>query len=167
VLRILKNKKGMTLMELIVGSMMFAIIAITVTSVLSPMLRAYVRANDIAEYNTLLDSVANRIISDLSESIYPPIISGNNQVTIRKPHNVIYTVPASGDNAGILHRDGIPVFSGHYYKNKSVSFIVTQNTSAGVGVSYTLTVTIIRDSDGFPIPRNYTVRPLALNPHHP
>ena len=61
-----KNKKGLTLMELIVGILMFSIISVAISMLLAPILSSYARANDFAEYNALLDNIANQIIDDIS-----------------------------------------------------------------------------------------------------
>ena len=66
--KVFYNKKGMSLMEILVGSLMFAMIAVTVSAVLAPMMMSFSRAADFAEYNTLLDNVGNRIASDLAKS---------------------------------------------------------------------------------------------------
>ena len=145
-------------MEILVGSLMFALIAATVTAVLAPMLLAYMKANDFAEYNKLLDNVGNIIVSDIARSSDTLPVFGENHVEIitSKGNAVVYTAPD-----GSLLRNGDPVFPQGFYKGKSISFTVTE-TAPG----YTVFVTV--DSTGGPgalggaIERPYSVRPLML-----
>jgi len=155
---IFKNKKGMSLMEILVGSLLFALIAITVTALLAPMMLTFMRANDLAEYNKLLDNVGNIIVSDLSRASEALPASGENNVviTVSTGNTVAYTAPA-----GSLLRNGVPVFPPGFYKGKTVSFDVSK-TAPG----YTVTVTV--SSAGRPaavgvsIERDYSVLPLML-----
>ena len=158
--KILRNKKGVTLIELIVGMVLFTIITTSITAVMVPMLRNYAKANELAECNTLLDNVANQIISDISVATAPvahtefaDIIS----ITVDSPGDVTYTVID-----GLLQKNGAPVLAKSYYKNKSVSFSCKPAASAE-GTAYILTVIIISDTDGEMIRRDYAVRPLVLN----
>ena len=62
------NKKGVTLMELIVALLVFSLILTAVTSIFGPFLRAHIRANDFAEANTLLDNLATIIMNEVNNS---------------------------------------------------------------------------------------------------
>jgi prepilin-type N-terminal cleavage/methylation domain-containing protein len=66
----LKNRKGMTLTELLVGIAVFSILMLTVTTVFMQMVRLQQRAVAMSELNTLVDNVANPIISDLLGSTH-------------------------------------------------------------------------------------------------
>ena len=169
--KLLKSKKGFTLIELIVGLVIFGIISTAVATLLAPTLFAFMRANDFAEYNILLDNIANQIISDLSQSTDEPEFQEGselpgatwNNVTITKQATrVRYTV-----NGGVLQREingeTSPVFSEEFYRRKLISFklnTVDEN-------SYRLTVRLDHANGNFEIQREYAVRPLILNPHHP
>lgn len=165
-LKILSNKKGMTLMELIVGMMLFAIVAGTVSAILVPMLKAYTKANEIAEYNTLLDNIANQIIADLLQSTDDPLLNNTKpsiMITIDNYADVLYEIDDNIDsvNYGALLRNGTPVFTKKFYKSNSVSFVC--ELESGADKAYKLTVTISSDKDGSSISRDYAVRPLVLN----
>jgi len=170
---ILSNKKGMTLMELIVGMVMFSIISVSISMLLAPTLFAYMRANDFAEYNALLDNIANQIISDLSQSTdepkFPPggdwiewrADDDSSFLTITTRTRLVrYTVGDlvfDTDNeslGGVLQRVGVnendepelfDVFSEDFYKRKAVSFSIEEATSnSGEDITaYTLTVRLI------------------------
>jgi prepilin-type N-terminal cleavage/methylation domain-containing protein len=62
----IKNKCGMTLVELIAVLFIFSIIGTSVSAVLVPTLRAFARANDLAEMNTLMDNLTKELLNDLS-----------------------------------------------------------------------------------------------------
>jgi type II secretory pathway component PulJ len=189
-IKILKNKKGVTLMELIVGLFLFAVVTTSVAAIVAPILRAHAHASDLAEVNTLLDNLANIIISDLSSATDALVISGDDdddddenryEVLIRIDNtNVIYTVEddENNPNFGALLRsvsvnapDPVfhPVLPKIFYKRKSVSFVVNDAPTTVNGEAYTLTVTILSDRTGSEmisremISREYAVRPLALN----
>lgn len=174
ILRRLKNKKGFTLVELIVGIIIFAIISLAVSMLLTPTLFAYMRANDFAEYNSLLDNIANQIISDLSQSTAPPNpVPATDAVTIiTRTRNFNYIVNADG----VLQLEGVnvagnpeffDVFTADFYKRKRVSFTITADPA--VPFVYLLTVTLTGDdgqgqgNQGFEISRDYAVRPIMLN----
>ena len=152
---VLHNKKGISLIEILVGSLMFALIAITVTAVIAPMMMAYVRANNLAEYNTLLDSVGNQIVSDLARSTSAPVQMGADvvEITINTDRNIVYTV-----ENGSLIRNGSPVFADGFYKGKSINFLVEEDKSG-----YAVVVTVESGGEtGMAIERTYTIRPLML-----
>jgi type II secretory pathway pseudopilin PulG len=139
-MKIIKNKKGISLIEIIVGSLMFAIVAISASAAMAPMLRAYAAANEFAEHNTLINNVANQIISDLSRATGTPasltgetnevLTGGTGLVIPTRTGDVTYTIGDAGDHHGVLLlRDAasgnvVPVFPRGYYRNKHVSFSV-------------------------------------------
>jgi len=148
-------------MELLVGLMLLAIIATAAGSSLSPMLKIYARANDMAEWNTLLDNIANRMISDLSQATVPldftvnPVTNDDITIVI-DGIDVDYSISADG----ILLINGNPFLEKNYYKQKSVNFSCRPE---GPDVAYILTITISHDRGGEAISRDYAVRPLVLN----
>jgi len=173
--KLLKSTKGFTLIELIVGLVIFGIISVAVSALLAPTLFAFMRANDFAEYNILLDNIANQIISDLSQSTEPPVFTEGgdqpdatwNDVTIAKPAaRVRYTVAGTG-NRGVLQREingeTFNVFTEDFYRRKLVSFKLNTFDEN----SYILTVRLDHANGNFEIQREYAVRPLILNQHNP
>ena len=145
-------------MEILVGSLMFALIAVTVTAVLAPMMLTFMKANDLAEYNKLLDNVGNIIVSDINRASEALPVSGENSVaiTVSAGNTVVYTAPG-----GSLLRNGDPVFPAGFYKGKTVSFDVRETTP---GYTVTVTVSLIGRpaAVGVTLERDYSVRPLML-----
>ena len=176
--KLLKSKKGFTLIELIVGLVIFGIISTAVATLLAPMLFAFIRANEFAEYNILLDNLANQIISDLSQSTEPPgFVAGGDQpdgtwnnVTITTPAAIVRYTVEGADNRGILIREinGEPhrVFTEDFYRRKLVSFKLNYLIDADTP-SYTLTVRLDHVNRNFEIERVYAVKPLILNQYEP
>jgi len=165
-MRIFRNKKGITLVELMVSMLLFTIIAAAVSAILMPMLNSFARANELAECNTLLDSVANVITRDLSKATEEIGALGTNilSITVNSVNDVRYLIPEDPDSEyrGLLLKNGVPVFAKSFYKNKSVGIICARDDTAARGVVYKLTVIILSDKYGEMIRRDYTVRPLAL-----
>jgi len=178
--KILKNKKGLTLIELVVGLIIFGIISVAISMVLAPTLFAYMRASDFAEYNALLDNVANHIISDISQiteqinedemGVWIDNRDNNGTMTLQQSTQIVrYSV----DNAGVLVKlnslgDPHPVFSEDFYKNKNISIKVDpSDTNATTGdTAYILTIRLTENnamSNLFQIEREYAVRPLIIN----
>ncbi|MCL2068964.1 MAG: hypothetical protein FWH00_03605 [Oscillospiraceae bacterium] len=154
-IKLLKNKKGVTMVELMAGLMLFTISVSAIGAVLAPMMQVYSRANELAEVSTLLDGAANHLISDLASATAPPQWGGDT-VTIEINNTAaVYTV----DTQGVLRKNGSPVLPGSYYRRHTVSF---GGANAEPGLSE-LTVTITNTRSGVAVSREYAVRPLMLN----
>jgi hypothetical protein len=176
----------MTLMELIVGILMFTIISIVLSMLLAPILSSYTRANDFAEYNALLDNIANQIISDLSQAVPVPdpdppnlntnpdftpgpggwAVNAGGDLTITTQNRVItYTVAVDADSGlEVLRRNGVDVFSADFYKRKNVSFRLDADNVDNTAFRLSVRLTE-RGNTPFVIDREYAVRPLMLNQH--
>jgi len=161
---IIKSKCGMTLMEVLVGGILFALVAATATAVLAPMMLAQSRANDFAEFNTLLDNLGNKIISDISQAEDVNFSGGTGDVngilslTINS-EEIIYII----NTDGILERNGVFVFHPDFYRGKTISFIVHTDTEP----NYIVEVTVHPSGGGIgttaaEITRSYAVRPLLM-----
>jgi prepilin-type N-terminal cleavage/methylation domain-containing protein len=66
--KLLKSRKGVTLVELMVALLVFAILVMAVSAVFTPMLRTYYHAVDFAETNPLLDEIANALLADINQA---------------------------------------------------------------------------------------------------
>jgi len=172
--KILKSKKGLTLIELVVGLVIFSIISVAVSASLAPTLFAFMRANDFAEYNILLDNIANQIISDLSQSTVEPDFpeagewpEGWNELTITQLAAIVnYAIDRP--ESGLLTKEmsGITweVFPDDFYNRKTVAFKIANVEDSS---SYILTIRLQNTNGDFVIEREYAVRPLILNQHFP
>jgi len=174
IFRKVKNNKGLTLIELVVGLIIFGIISVAISMILAPTLFAYMRANDFAEYNALLDNVANHMINDISqitdiidENELGSWIDGDTNtgvITLLQSTQIIqYTV----NENGALIKDH-PVFSEDFYKSKKLSVRIdySDTNTATNDIAYILTIRLTEDntmSNLFQIEREYAVKPLIIN----
>ena len=153
--KVLKNKKGMTLIEILIGSLLFAIVTATATAVLAPMMQAFSRANDLAEYNILLDNVGNKLVSEISQASE---IKSEDPLRLVIQGNIIeYTV-----HNGSLERNGLPVFPQGFYEGKSIGFQITADAPDVI-----IAVTVFPSDEGrgvsaATITRTYAVKPLIM-----
>jgi len=175
VLKALRSNSGLTLMELLVAALLFAIIAATAMMVISPIMLAFSRANSLAEYNTVLDSVGNVIVSELAgarpgteddldygEELLSFITGTGSRVT--------FTVD---DVYGILMRcvcpdpeesgcSGSRVFPLGFYGGKTISFNVPPPNDGVFVVAVTVHPSDAPGSAFSEITRDFAVRPLML-----
>jgi prepilin-type N-terminal cleavage/methylation domain-containing protein len=156
--RVLKRKKGMTLIEIMVGSMLFGLVVMTVTAAMSPMLRAFTRANDLAEYNLILDNAGNTIVSDMAQASDVRGIATDTVTLEIDTMSIVYSVvdgslrrsPDGGANSTLVFPEG-------FYKGKSVSFDVS-----GTAPDFFVAVTVSSEGSSAVITRTYAVRPLLM-----
>jgi len=157
-IKLLKGKKGITLIEIIVGMFLLSMVVLTVSAVITPMMKTFTTANDFAEYNTLLDSVGNRIVSDMAQS---SAITNLDPLTIViNSEAIVYT-----DTGGSLQRNGVPVFPEGFYRRKAIDFNVT-GTPPGFIVEVTISPSGGFGTSGATITREYAVRPLLLRQYN-
>ncbi|MCL2088292.1 MAG: prepilin-type N-terminal cleavage/methylation domain-containing protein [Oscillospiraceae bacterium] len=169
-IKYVKNKKGMTLVETIAGMMLFAVIALSVAAIIAPMLRTYIMANRFAEYNTIIDNAANHIIGDL-HSITEPIaddmmgIENQLQITVNISNTVTYTA-----DGGILTRNQNGYINNpmpdSFYKGNKIGFTCDRAPGSYDGEAYVLTVFIFSEEDGRVRTKDFAVKPLLLNQYN-
>ena len=158
---VLFNKKGTSLMEILVGILLFALLAITVSAVLTPMIMALKRATDLAEYNTLLDNVANQITSDITQAIAPLELEQNTITIITTKGTLTYNLRNETANGGILQiiesqNPARDVFPPGFYKHKLISFSAKFDEEKQL---YTLKITISPETATTPtFTREYVAR---------
>ena len=163
-IKVLTNKKGVTLIEMIVSMIVLSLILVAITTVFAPMLITYDRANNLAEANTLLDNISQLILEDVANAtrITPgPADPGNvtpgaTLFIIRTVSDIDYYTNADG----ILCRRTIeydsPLLSPDFYKSKRISAACSVNSGL-----VTITLTLYA-ADGWEMDRSYTARPVGL-----
>lgn len=170
-LSILKLKKGMTMIELVVGMLIFAVIASSVAAVLVPTLNAYMKANELAEVNTLLDNLSEEMLSDIARATAVSVddVAGNGKITIITGiGNIDYYV-----DTGVLCRAGgagdVPVLEKRYYKGKSVAIdylgqdgITEVDTADEIKTPFYIRLTISSDKGGSIASRRYAANPVGF-----
>jgi len=151
-LKILKSKSGVSLIEILVAAMMFSILTFAVVMVINPLMMAQVRANSLAEKNTILDSVGNLLTTELSGATEILEFGVDELEFSTAQGDVIFTI-----SSGHLLRNGALVFPEYFYRGKTLSFVVEENAS-GYGYFYLVIVTVYPNE----ISRSYAVRPMIL-----
>lgn len=163
-MRLLKDKKGTSLMELMVAMIIFAMIATSVTMILVPTLREYGRATELAQINSMVNNVGNEISSDLSQSTESAAIPTSNTIDIQIGNNqVTYTSQGTSNGKSQLLRSYnggslSPLFSDAYYHDKGVVVSYTEEDK-----TYTIEVALYDENDELLVSRNFVVKPLILN----
>jgi prepilin-type N-terminal cleavage/methylation domain-containing protein len=166
------NKKGVTLIELIVSIFVFSIIMVTAVSIFAPMLRTHAIANDYAEANTLLDNIANLVLHEIDNAvgeIDPPSgtlpggslgfrASELSQFIFLEIHNNILTWNTE-QNEPLTAR---PMLDRGFYGGKDLS--IEWDFSDGL---FILTITLHSNIEGlneWSATRTYSSRPVGLRP---
>lgn len=169
--KILKSRKGMTLIELTIGLVVFSIIILAVSATLTPTLRAYYNATELAEVNNLLDSLSAELLSDAAGA--KTNFAGNSNLSVSGSPGAqtltIGPVSYSVDASGVLQRrgsDGIdrPVLDAGFYKNKQLTVDYTLDEIPGSPVTLTVRMTLTRTGGSLLAARDYTVVPIGLRP---
>lgn len=170
------NKKGMTLIELIAAMLVFTVIATTVTTVLVSITKVYIKANDLAESNLLLDNLSAELMEDLTSATdieFSDTINDAKALTVvTGKGKTVYDF----NSEGYLTRDygsgPVLVLDKGYYKNKTagVSYGYADASPLTNGsiqkAEMLFTLTIYTDDNGTSIPmvsRTYAVKPLGLS----
>lgn len=157
------NKNGFTLLELIVSIMVLSLIMIAITTVFTPALQAFSRANNLAEANTLLDNVATLVMDDVINAT--EVIPGTGTFTVKASHNFLYYTNGEGILCRSMPGYDSPVLPRDYYKYKGQGseqtvFSVTASCAVRDGL-VTITLTLTSDS-GWSLTRDYTAKPVGL-----
>ena len=160
----IQRKKGFTLVELIVAMMLFGILTASATAILVPTLHTFERANDMDELNVLLDDIANTLTNDLRRAAGITVANNGSEATINS--YITYSI-GTGEDEGLLVRNGRLVYDRRYYKGKTVEIQYRnwQNTAAldgDVNGPFYLRITIRYDTGPAAAGRDYAVRPMGM-----
>ncbi|MCL2865997.1 MAG: prepilin-type N-terminal cleavage/methylation domain-containing protein [Lachnospiraceae bacterium] len=161
--KIRKAKQGITLVEVIVAMALSAIIMAAVASLLPSILRIYDSANQIAERNTLLNNVANRMVGDMADA--RQIIPGEDTLTIRTgSEQIVYTMIGNRIERQMGSEVAVDILPANYNRNMSVDFACKEieATDGVLEKGYILTLTVTNSKNDGTLEREYAVLPLAL-----
>jgi len=157
------DKKGVTLIELLVAMVVLAIIATSATLVILPIYRLYERSNNLAEANTILDNISALIMEDVANATFiqqgTAQQNNTNTFTIKTTYDIVYSI----NDTGNVIRDGLsgprPVLDAGYFKNKSITSVRCQLAGGVVRIE----ITLEDDDGGWTRTREYTARPVGLS----
>ena len=151
------------MVELIVGLLLFMILTTAVSTLFLPMLRAFSRANDLAEINMLLDSVSNEILGDVRVADIVKIDSSGIATELKVDNVAEYSV-----DGGLLTRNGWAVFDRGYYKGKTVAleYLAEDGTALPDGRvedPFVVRITLFYSSGDVASIRDYAVHPIGFD----
>lgn len=119
----LQDKSGMTLIEVIVAMLIFAVFSVSVSAVMAPILNIYYRTNQLSELNALADDIVEQVSNDISISSSKPIVvdpqtldcfvDGNKVSYQFKTIDAVENLYVSFNN----QPDALPVHDIKYFKN--------------------------------------------------
>jgi len=173
-LKLIKNRRGATLVELMVGMIIAAIVMGAASTIMAPMLRVFMHAGELSETNKLLDTVAALIIDDINRAETPTSINGNVitittnvevfEYYIDPTDNILMRRTVDRDTGNPVPNTNFPVFAEDFYRHKGLG--VTYNTpnvdvSNNINGPFEFTLTII-GRDGPMTSRTYAVNPMGL-----
>ena len=148
----LKNNRGATLIELIVGMIISVIVLAAASAVMAPMMRVFMKSNELAEMNLLLETLSGYIIADMNRAT-DDIVENSGVIEITTGVEVIeYAINVDG----VLERNGAAVLDAGFYKGKKLD----ENMAFTPGYTFTLTV-LDRNGDEM-ASREFAVNPLGI-----
>jgi len=175
-MKTLCNKKGVTLMEMIVVLFVLSMIMVAVTSIFAPMLQTFRRANNFAEANPIFDNIAMLMLHDINSALeVRPALQGGasdenewDVVIQTVTHRIAYRMmddvpsPVTGNTVTVIQRNLIEIgiieylFDVNFYRGKRITFEVEEHDGL---VELTLFMT---SPDGWNRERTYVARPPGL-----
>ncbi|MEG1501167.1 MAG: prepilin-type N-terminal cleavage/methylation domain-containing protein, partial [Clostridiales bacterium] len=117
---IIKDKSGVTLVELIIGIVMFSILTISVSLIFAPTLDIYVQVNELAELNSLANNIANQIAADLTRAGDVRIIGDGTANEILEMDIAGAVTDYKVDSNGLAAKNSKLLMGAPYYKHKTV-----------------------------------------------
>lgn len=178
----LKDHRGMSLIELMIGMFVFAVVITATLYIFVPLMDTMVRSNEVAEYNTLFDNVANLIISDISSLTLMPggnLDLNDGPVSLNTNRLITYDKDSiqdsdTGMREGTIRRNGNPLLPERFAGERTdISFRLALDSDPDIEVVYLLTVSLTRRNprtgeinENLTITRDYAVRPLVLNQYN-
>ncbi|MCL2602954.1 MAG: prepilin-type N-terminal cleavage/methylation domain-containing protein [Defluviitaleaceae bacterium] len=171
----LNNKKGVTLMELIVAILVFSIIMAATTSIFGPMLNSFRRANNMAEANTIMNDLVTLIFSDVRSAVENPGLTTPNAINLQigdtlnndilsintQRFGVITFGVEDGQITRTVNNEPIIFMDDGFYRGLAViGFNWEWHLDSGL---FELEIEVTHP-DGWERTRTYTTRPLGLAP---
>ena len=130
--KIAQDKRGISLVEIMVGMLIFSIISMTIIVIMFPTLNSINKTKDLSEMGIFADNISAQIINDtkmaniieLSKESEP----GDTLTLVNQEHTIVYKVidgRIKRNYDAQKNEDGAMIFndlvSSKYYENKSVN----------------------------------------------
>lgn len=175
--KLAQDKRGISLVEIMVGMLIFSIISMTIIVIMFPTLNSINKTKDLSEMGIFADNISAQIINDtkmaniieLSKESEP----GDTLTLVNQEHTIVYKVidgRIKRNYDAQKNEDGAMIFndlvSSKYYENKSVN--VSYDTITKVVGTKTITlgckikIEVLNKEGETAITREYSVLSLVI-----
>lgn len=175
--KLAQDKRGISLVEIMVGMLIFSIISMTIIVIMFPTLNSINKTKDLSEMGIFADNISAQIINDtkmaniieLSKESEP----GDTLTLVNQEHTIVYKVidgRIKRNYDAQKNEDGTMIFndlvSSKYYENKSVN--VSYDTITKVVGTKTITlgckikIEVLNKEGETAITREYSVLSLVI-----
>ena len=176
--KIAQDKRGISLVEIMVGMLIFSIISITIIVIMFPTLNSINKIKDLSEMGIFADNISAEIINDIKMANSIEIAtkvsgSGDTLTLVNQEHSIVYDTvdeKIKRNYDGQKNEDGAMIFndlvSSKYYENKSVN--VSYDTITKVVGTKTITlgckikIEVLNKEGETAITREYSVLSLVI-----
>ena len=175
--KIAQDKRGISLVEIMVGMLIFSIISMTIIVIMFPTLNSINKTKDLSEMGIFADNISAEIINDIkmANSIEIAKVSGSGDTLtlVNQEHTIVYKVidgRIKRNYDAQKNEDGAMIFndlvSSKYYENKSVN--VSYDTITKVVGTKTITlgckikIEVLNKEGETAITREYSVLSLVI-----
>lgn len=168
--KILRNKSGMTLLEVMAALLIFAIFGVMVSASLVPMLKQFSHSNELSEMSMLLDNISDEISNNVSVAKAVKLENDKSIVCTMDGYTLSYKIvdgilQTSFDAAAVDKKVYFPTFDKKYYNLKTLVYGEVDSTTPMVDAKGTVKIKLlVKDRNGIiMMERSITARPLLLS----
>ena len=165
--KIAQDKRGISLVEIMVGMLIFSIISITIIVIMFPTLNSINKTKDLSEMGIFADNISAEIINDIKMA--NSIESGDTLTLVNQEHTIVYKVidgRIKRNYDGQKDEGGTKIFndivSSKYYENKGVEVSYEAIISETVTVGCKVKLKILNKEKETAITREYSVLSLVI-----
>lgn len=175
--KLAQDKRGISLVEIMVGMLIFSIISITIIVIMFPTLNSINKTKDLSEMGIFADNISAEIINDIkmANSIEIAKVSGSGDTLtlVNQEHSIVYDTvdeKIKRNYDGQKDEGGTKIFndivSSKYYENKGVEVsyeaIIKTVKSETVTVGCKVKLKILNKEKETAITREYSVLSLVI-----
>lgn len=175
--KLAQDKRGISLVEIMVGMLIFSIISMTIIVIMFPTLNSINKTKDLSEMGIFADNISAQIINDTKMANIIELSKESEPVDtltlVNQEHTIVYKVidgRIKRNYDAQKNEDGTMIFndlvSSKYYENKSVN--VSYDTITKVVGTKTITlgckikIEVLNKEGETAITREYSVLSLVI-----
>lgn len=175
--KLAQDKRGISLVEIMVGMLIFSIISMTIIVIMFPTLNSINKTKDLSEMGIFADNISAQIINDTKMANIIELSKeselGDTLTLVNQEHTIVYKVidgRIKRNYDAQKNEDGAMIFndlvSSKYYENKSVN--VSYDTITKVVGTKTITlgckikIEVLNKEGETAITREYSVLSLVI-----